>query len=179
MVDLLLAAPVRLSNLVSIRLDRHLERIGRNPGTVLLTFPPEEVKNRQPLRYKLPPATVELLEFYLAAARPVLAAGPSPLLFPGAGGAPKSAPAVESQLSKITHGEVGVRLTPHMFRHVTGKLYLDHNPGGHEVVRALLGNSRIETVIRFYAGLEQAAAVRHYDALLDRLRSSATAGGRR
>lgn len=180
MVDVLLAAPMRLRNLVSLRLDEHVVRIGRQPGKVLLAIPPEEVKNRKELTYELPRPTVELLDHYLALARPVLATKPSPLLFPGAtGGRPKTTPAVESQLGKITFDEVGVRLTPHQFRHIAGKLYLDHNPGGHEVVRALLGNSRIETIIRFYASMEQAAAVRHYDALLESLRSVEPARGRR
>jgi integrase len=56
-----------------------------------------------------------------------------------------------------------VRLTAHQFRHLAGFLYLKANPGGHEVVRRLLGHRSIETTIRFYAGMEVAEAIRHYD----------------
>jgi len=40
------------------------------------------------------------------------------------------------------------------------------NPGGHEVVRHLLGHRSIATTLRFYAGMETAAALRRYDAVV-------------
>jgi hypothetical protein len=40
---------------------------------------------------------------------------------------------------------------------------MQKNPGGHEVARRLLGHRTITTTIGFYAGMEVAAAVRHYD----------------
>jgi integrase len=57
-----------------------------------------------------------------------------------------------------------VRITVHQFRHLAGYLYLRQVPGGHETIRALLGHKSIETTIRFYAGMETAAAARAYDA---------------
>jgi integrase len=56
-----------------------------------------------------------------------------------------------------------VRLTAHQFRHLAGFLYLRRNPGGHEVVRRLLGHKSIDTTTRFYAGMEVSEAIRHYD----------------
>ena len=43
-------------------------------------------------------------------------------------------------------------------------------PGAYESVRRLLGHSSIATTTNFYAGSETAAAVRHYDEVVLRLR---------
>ena len=42
-------------------------------------------------------------------------------------------------------------------------IYLREHPHGIEVVRALLGHRSIATTLSHYAGLEGAAAARHYD----------------
>jgi integrase len=74
---------------------------------------------------------------------------------------------------------LGLRLTPHQFRHACGAIYLAANPGGHEVVRNLLGHRSIETTIRYYAGMEMAAALRYYDAVILERRQAAGAGNSR
>jgi integrase len=75
------------------------------------------------------------------------------------------------QLSLRIAGEtlrvLGVRISAHQFRHLLGYLYLQKNPGGHEVVRRFLGHKRIETTIAFYCGMEQAAAVEHFDRFIE------------
>ena len=50
------------------------------------------------------------------------------------------------------------------------KIYLDRNPGGHEVIRRVLGHRSINTTTSFYTGFETAAAVRHFDAVILQLR---------
>ena len=70
------------------------------------------------------------------------------------------------QISRLLARELGVRLTPHQFRHLIGFIYLREHPHGIEVVRALLGHRSIATTLSHYAGLEGAAAARHYDATL-------------
>ena len=59
-----------------------------------------------------------------------------------------------------------LRLTPHQFRHLVGFVHLRRNRKSHEAVRALLGHRSINTTLRHYAGLEGAAAARHYDEIL-------------
>jgi hypothetical protein len=63
-----------------------------------------------------------------------------------------------------------MRINVHLFRHVAAKLYLDANPGGYEVVRRVLGQRSLNTTINFYTGLETAAAVRHFDGTILKLR---------
>jgi integrase len=104
--------------------------------------------------------------------RPLLRPGQSQYVFVGKGGSHKSAYLLSRQIADLTAAELGVRLTAHQFRHVAGYLYLKSNPGGHEVVRQLLGHSKIDTTIQFYAGMETREAFHHYDSLVSRLRES-------
>jgi integrase len=97
--------------------------------------------------------------------RPALAAFGTSFLFPGAHGG-KALVTLRGQISHFLARELGVRLTPHQFRHLIGFIYLRQHPHGIEVVRALLGHRSIATTLRHYAGLEGAEAARHYDAAL-------------
>jgi hypothetical protein len=83
-VELLLNVPVRIQNLASIELERHLIEVGTaGARTVHLRFPATEVKNRNDLEFPLMPESVELLDNYVAKWRPLMTIGPSPFLFPG------------------------------------------------------------------------------------------------
>jgi integrase len=170
-IELLLAAPVRPQNLASINLSRHLVW-GREGGrdTVHLVFPADEVKNDTDLEFRLPRRVIELLKLYLAKARPPLAEAGNNFLFPGQRNDHKGSALLSTQIATATTRILGVRVTGHQFRHLVGFIYLRENPGGHEVVRRLLGHKRIETTIAFYAGMEQAAAIEHYDRFIERLR---------
>jgi integrase len=173
---ILLTAPIRVGNLAGLRLDRHLLRQGGGSGggqgrgatpLVRLVVPASEVKNRQELEHPLPPWVVELLDLYLARARPLLLPRPDPWLFPGrCCGRAKTTYRLGQQIAQATEAALGLRLTPHQFRHACGLLYLAAHPGGHEVVRHLLGHRSIATTLRFYAGMEVAAALRRYDAVI-------------
>lgn len=57
-------------------------------------------------------------------------------------------------------------------RHACGLIYLSAHPGGHEVVRRLLGHRSSATTLTFYAGMET-AALRRYDAVILERRQAA------
>ena len=163
-VELLLNAPVRIQNLASIDLGRHLLEVGsRGNRTIHLRFPAEEVKNANDLEFPLMKQSVELLEIYVAEFRPLLTAGEGPFLF--AGKTPdrhKGNGALSSQIKALVHAYTRLDMPAHRFRHAVAKIFLDRNPGQYEVVRQLLGHKDIKTTIAFYAGAESASAARHY-----------------
>lgn len=170
-IQLLLDAPVRSHNLVSIDLDRHVLRFGSGrERRVHLHFPAAEVKNDRELELPLTPETVELLDLYLMKIRPRLMRAPHSFLFPGETSGHKGGALLSSQIGDFTHKNVGVRLSAHKFRHLIGHLFLRENPGAHEIVRQLLGHKSITTTIRFYASLEQDEAFEFYDSFLGDLR---------
>ena len=131
---------------------------------------PESVKNREPLEYPLPAPRVRLLERYLKEFRPHLSSPSSTSLFPGQNGKPKQKSWFSKQISRTIREHTGLRINPHLFRHISGKLFLECNPGGHEIVRRVLGHRSTGTTISYYTGLETAAAVRHFDETILKLR---------
>ena len=179
-VEVLTVAPIRCKNLVEIRLDQNIidQGSGRN-RRVHLHFAAEAVKNASELEFEMPRSTVRLLDYYLAHVRPRLQRVPSQHLFPGEVGSHKSGMLLSQQIASLVEDEVGVRLTAHQFRHLAGFLFLRENPGGHEVVRRLLGHKSIDTTIRFYAGMEAAEAVRHYDDHISKRRAELMVPSRR
>lgn len=168
--EILLFAPVRLQNLRTINLDYHLcwSRPGRN-GIVHLVFPAEEVKNDEALAFELVPETVRMLKLYLRKYRQRLLHEPSLWLFPGTHGRAKSAVTLANQISEAVLEGTGFRMTTHLFRHFCAIQYLKRNPGQYEVVRRLLGHRSL-VAIRYYTGLENEEAVRHYHSEILKLR---------
>lgn len=170
-VELLLMAPMRAANLVGIEIDRHIVRTrnGRK-GKTHLVIPGDEVKNGEPLEFELPGETVDLIDLYLREFHPRLTDHPSRWLFPGNSNGPKTREFLGDQVSKRVSKETGLKVNLHLFRHIAAKIYLDKEPGGYEVVRRLLGHRSMDTTLSFYAGQETAAATRHYDDTVLKLR---------
>ena len=171
-IELLTMAPVRCGNLAAIYLERNLISIGGGKEARMhLYFPADVVKNETELEFPLPASTAALLNLYIGRFRPKLVRAANDCLFPGEAEGPKQAALLSKQIAKAVEREIGVRLTAHQFRHLAGFLYLRRNPGGHEVVRRLLGHKSIETTIRFYAGMEVSEAIRHYDGHIESRRA--------
>jgi integrase len=177
-IEILLMAPIRMSNLVNIDIERNLVRPGR--GRALhIVMATEEVKNGEPLEYPLPPESIDLIERYIRKFRPHLVSAGNSALFPGIGAGPKNQDFFGTQISRTIRAHTGLRVHPHLFRHITAKLFLDANPGNYEVVRRTLGHRSIDTTNAFYTGLETAAAVRHFDETILRLRRESSTKSRK
>jgi integrase len=177
-IEILLMAPIRMSNLVKLDMERNLVRPGQGKA-LHIVIAAEEVKNREPLEYPLPPQSVDLIERYIREFRPHLASPENRSLFPGVEGGPKNQAFFGTQISRTIRAHTGLRIHPHLFRHIAAKLFLDANPGGYEVVRRVLGHRSIDTTTFFYTGLETSAAVRHFDKTILDLRKVSGVGRRK
>jgi integrase len=161
-IAILVYAPIRLTNLVSIEMDKNLIKPGGPNGSFLLIFPYFDVKNRVDLNFEFDVDLSELIDGYIHDFRPHLLRGSNTnCLFPGVAGQPKTASMFSGQITERIEETTGVRLTAHQFRHAAAAIYLKHHPGDYETVRRLLGHHSIQTTINFYCGLEttQATAV--------------------
>jgi len=163
-VAILLFAPVRLANLAAIELGRHLRLPDKKKKhePAYLHFDKGEVKNDVELDFEIPPQAVRVIVTYLEQGRPHLMEAASSYLFYG--DSPKLrkkylARCIPQRLRDIT----GLQVNVHLFRHIAAKFFLDENPGCYGTIQILLGHKDINTTIRFYCGLERAAAIRHYD----------------
>jgi hypothetical protein len=166
-IEILLMAPLRIKNLANLDLERNLVRFG---DELHIVIEPDEVKNRHPLQFPLPPKSAFLIDNYVREYRPTLAMRDNAALFPGRTSGPKRQQVLGKQISRSIYCYTGLEVNPHLFRHIAAKLFLDANPGSYEVVRRVLGHQSMKTTLSFYTGLEHAAAARHFDANILRLR---------
>lgn len=175
-IGILLNIPVRADNLAGLRLDQHLQFAGDRAFLIVTS---DETKNAVAVEAELTTRLVRLLHTYVQEFRPLLIGTPVPWLFPGKKGARRPSGGFGQQLSGFIAKEAGVVMTPHQFRHLAAKLYLDQHPDGFETVRRLLGHKSIETTMRYYRELESVLAGKRYAALLDELLADHNAASRR
>lgn len=177
MVDLLTYAPIRAANLAGLDIEKHLWHSGSGrKGQTHLVIPGEEVKNGQALEFVLSASTRNLLSKYIDLYRPALVKTSCSCLFPRRDGSPISTAAVLALIKSIGRRYAGLELTPHLFRHITSKLFLQDNPGGYETVRRTLGHKTINTTTAYYTGLETAADIRHFDQTILNIRERLLGG---
>ncbi|WP_282121523.1 site-specific integrase [Ruegeria atlantica] len=164
-VDILLAVPMRRSNLAAIDVDRHIVWRGHGAGRyAALMIPGNEVKNGVAIEGDLPKETSRLLRIYLDRYRHLVSGNPGYWLFPKASGSGcRASGGLATQVSQFIRREIGLEMNAHLFRHLAGMLYLMRYPGQYEVVRRMLGHKSVETTISFYTGLESKWALKRYD----------------
>jgi integrase len=162
-VEILSRAPMRAENLVNLDFARHLRWQGK---TLHIEIPEHEVKNRERLQYVLSPDRAKRVQLYVEHFRPVLMRGNNTHLFPGRKGRAKDKSCLCRQITRAMFESTGLHITPHQFRHITAKQYLDRYPGGYEVVRRVLGHKSTSTTYQHYAGRETKAAAECFDEVM-------------
>ena len=167
-IAILQSAPIRLQNLSAIQLGVHLRTNMAGDQQLHLSFAAEEVKNGQPLLLPLSGVACELLDEYLNHYRPP--GHESLLLFINADGSPKNADALRDGIQKAIRRELGIKMTPHQFRHLAGELILRHHPGAYALVQQLLGHSSMKTTMNFYTANQSRMAGQALDQILARRR---------
>lgn len=166
-IAILTFAPVRISNLVGIRIGQHLIR--HADGSYLLSIPSSEVKNKVPLEFPLDAELSKLIDRYIQEFRPhLIDATDNDQLFPGVHKTMRAVTSFGVRIARTVEEEVGVRITCHQFRHAAAATILRNDPGNYELVRRVLGHTSIKTTRDFYIGLETTEANRHYGKILRR-----------
>jgi len=173
-IALLTSCPIRFGNLCNLETDRHLIRLGhRQNKRMLLQLPREMVKNHVDLKFEVPPAIANLIDEFINAYRPEIAATPSRFLFTKrSDDAPISLTTLRVRICEAIRKHLEAELTPHNFRHLAGLIVLSQYPGGYETVRRLLGHKSGSTTLDHYVGLETDAAQSAYTDLLATLKGS-------
>ncbi len=184
-MEVLIMAPIRLGNLLSLRLGTNLLR---GPGGCLtIALEPHETKNRQVFEATLPAESSRMIEAYLARYQPLLCQSRCGWLFPDAAGeGPMGEDGLRQALEDLVRNRCGLIVNPHLYRHIAAKLILDQQPGAYGQARLTLGHKSVATTTGFYAGMETRRAVQRYDEIVLQARGAALpaaprprAGGRR
>jgi integrase len=165
-IAFLLDFPVRADNLTGLHRKRHFKYVGKH---ALVSIPAKETKNRVALEAELSPDLIRQLRIYRKRYHPLLTKTRSAWLFPGRAGARRSTCRFGHHLSEFLAQEIGIIMTPHQFRHLAAKLYLDRHPGDFETIRRLLGHKSVETTKKFYSELDSVRARKRYLEILDKL----------
>ena len=88
-------------------------------------------------------------------------------LFPGEDGLScKFQGSLSEQLVALIQTRVGVRITPHQFRHLAARVVLRAAPGAYGTAQQLLAHKRLKTTMGFYAEIDTLSAGRQYDQIL-------------
>jgi integrase len=176
-IDLLIHVPLRIQNLARLKFGTHLHWPQGRHRPALLIIGETETKNRVQLEFEIPTALADRLRAFREEIAPMVIGERPETIFVTWKGTPKRPAAVQIAIEKTVLRYLGVKITPHQFRHLAAKIALDANPGAYELVRQLLGHTNLRTTTSFYAGIDTRRAGRAHADLVMRLRD-ATSGRR-
>jgi integrase len=175
-VTLLIAAPIRLANLASLRLDIHIQRSRTSDDAVWhLVLAEHETKNQEPREHPLGAEAVFVLREYLDRYRPRIASPGNDHIFPSGAGH-KATNSLGTAISRLIFERTGLQMNAHLFRHFAAKLILEATPGAYGIVQDVLGHRDAATTRGHYAGSETAAAARHFSGVVHRTRTALRRG---
>lgn len=167
-LEILMLCPLRADSLLQLRLDRNLQRLDPRTGRLsrLVLFP-DNVKNKEPLDWPVPPRSAALIDEFLRRFRPAIANADNPFLLPSAdGAAARSYSGLSQQLVKLIADYCEVEVHLHLVRHLAAWRHLKEYPGRYEDVRRILGHRDIKTTQAFYIAFETEAAAVRFDGVI-------------
>jgi integrase len=171
-IDIDLHVPMRIRNLAALRFDEHIHWPQGRGKPALLIVAAEETKNENPLEFELPKYLSDrLYAFRHEIAPPVIGKVPD-ALFISRAGVPRGRSTLRVAMQKALRTHIGVRMSPHQFRHLAAKFALDENPAAYEHVSQLLAHKDRNTAPRFYTGMNTRRAGRAHAALIRKFRES-------
>jgi integrase len=169
-IEISLVAPLRMGNLSALAFDKHICWPHGYEGPAWIIIGEDETKNKIALEFELPQQLSDRLTTYRNEIVPNITGVRATHLFVTWTGKRRSQAAVTLAIEKTVLKYVGVRLTPHQFRHLAAKLLLDQNPDAYPLVQQLMGHRNLQTTINFYAGINTRRAGRAHSELISRLK---------
>jgi integrase len=173
-IDILLHVPLRMKNLASLNFKEHLHWPQGHGKAAMITFEGAETKNSSPLEFELPAQLADRIWTYRTEIAPAIVGRRPDMLFVTTAGKPRMQETITNLIKKAVLKNLGLKFTPHQFRHFAAKIILDANPGAFEAVRQLLGHKNMKTTTNFYAGIDTLRAGRAHTDLLMSLRDKGT-----
>jgi integrase len=153
-IDILLHTPLRMKNLAAVNFVDNLHWPQGRGKPAMIRFDESDTKNGLALEYELPAHLADRLWTYRNEIALAVTGERPDAVFVATTGKPRTQAAITVAIEKTIMKNVGIKLTPHQFRHIAAKLALDANPGAFEAVRELLGHKNMKTTTNYYAGVD-------------------------
>ena len=173
-IDILLHSPLRIEDLQALKFDEHIHWPQGKGRAALITVRQAKVEDNDLLECELPSYLSDRLYTFRNEIAPDAIGRRPEFLFVSADGARRAIATLRVAIQRAVLRHVGIKTTPHQFRHLAGKLHLDAHPSAHKILRQLLGHSEIKTTTRFYAGPNTRRAGRAHADLIRKLREPRT-----
>src|SRR3546814_6956163 len=158
-VEILLIASIRRENLVTLKLGESIKRVGAFPNPYwIIEIDAENVKNDQPLRFKLEGETARLIDEYLADWRPRLCSKPNPWLFSNSDGGVMDPRSMALSIQRQSRRIIGCAISPHQFRHISAESFLLEHPDQLDTMSDHLGHRDRNPTRYYYARSKQKQA---------------------
>jgi integrase len=178
-IDLLIHVALRMENLSSLNFEKHFHWLQGRGKPALLLFASDETKNDAPHESEIPVPLADRLHIYRNEIAPAVTGKRPDAVFVTWAGKPRGQAAITVAIEKAIRKHLGIRLTPHQFRHIAAKIWLDRNPGAFELVRQFLNHKNPKTTTRYYAGIDTRRAGRAHAELILELREAGISKARR
>jgi integrase len=130
-IELLIHVPLRMENLSALNFNEHLHwpQGARKPA--LMVFRGGETKNEVQLEFEIEKVLADRLQVYRNEIAPAVTGTRPDAVFVTWSGRPRTQTAITVAIEKTVLRSLGVKLTPHQFRHLAAKIALDANPGAY------------------------------------------------
>jgi integrase len=160
LIAVLINCPMRLRNLVMIRIGRHLKWTG---DTYRLDFTPDEVKTDRYLSLPLPAILTPYLDTWINEWRPVLLKDQDiDTLWIGIRGGPIYERGIYERIRRTTKAVFGDAINPHLFRDIAVTSVIDLTPENIGITAPLLGHINPKTTEEHYMHANQMLSGRRY-----------------
>jgi integrase len=175
MISLLAARPIRVGNLTSMEIGRHLVRSG---GLYRLVFTTAETKVGRPIDLHCPAELTPYIDRYLEVYRPLLltrAKQPTPTrrLWINYAGGVMDISAVAYQIKIQTKRAFGLPINPHLFRDCAATSIAIHDPEHVRIATSILGHTCVSTTNKHYNQAQMLTAAREHNREILKLRKNA------
>jgi len=168
--------PIRLANLSSIELDRHLTKIG---DRYWCRFSATETKEDRPLEFPMPEALTPWLDHYLATYRPLLLRDRKrPHLWISIRSTPMVDNSIYCRVAATTKRLIGSAINPHLFRDCAATTIAELAPEHIGIVSRILGHSNLATAEKNYNQAGMISAGRRWHQALEKFRGRSGFGVR-
>ena len=127
---------------------------------------------------EIPTVLAERLQVYRNEIAPAVIGKRPDVVFVTYSGKPRTQSAIGVAIERTVLRRLGVKVTPHQYRHLYAQMELDANPGAHALVQEGLAHKHLKTTTNFYAGVNTRRAGRAHAELLMKLRESKLSRGR-